>query len=61
MTHTALVVTVSTRAATGEYEDRSGPVLVEGLATLGFEVWARRRGVLSPPVAGARAGVHATR
>lgn len=38
MTHTALVVTVSTRAATGEYEDRSGPVLVEGLATLGFEV-----------------------
>lgn len=38
MTHTALVVTVSTRAATGEYEDRSGPVLVEGLAALGFEV-----------------------
>ena len=38
MTHTALVVTVSTRAAAGVYEDRSGPVLVEGLATLGFEV-----------------------
>ena len=34
----ALVVTVSTRAAEGVYEDRSGPVLAEGLRTLGCEV-----------------------
>jgi molybdenum cofactor synthesis domain-containing protein len=36
--HTALVVTVSTRASAGVYEDRSGPVLVEGLRACGFEV-----------------------
>lgn len=35
---TALVVTVSTRASAGVYEDRSGPVLVEGLRACGFEV-----------------------
>ena len=35
---TALVVTVSTRAAAGVYEDRSGPVLVDGLRACGFEV-----------------------
>ncbi|NDL58321.1 molybdenum cofactor synthesis domain-containing protein [Phytoactinopolyspora mesophila] len=34
----ALVVTVSTRAASGVYEDRSGPVLVAGLRDLGAEV-----------------------
>jgi molybdenum cofactor synthesis domain-containing protein len=34
----ALVVSVSNRAAAGVYEDRTGPVLVEGLRTLGFEV-----------------------
>jgi molybdenum cofactor synthesis domain-containing protein len=34
----ALVVTCSNRAAAGVYPDRSGPVLVEGLAALGFEV-----------------------
>ena len=34
----ALVVTVSNRAAAGVYEDRGGPVLVEGLRGLGFEV-----------------------
>ncbi|MGH8891879.1 MAG: MogA/MoaB family molybdenum cofactor biosynthesis protein [Actinomycetes bacterium] len=34
----ALVVSVSNRAAAGIYEDRSGPVLVEGLVALGFEV-----------------------
>lgn len=34
----ALVLTVSTRAAAGVYEDRSGPVLVEGLRACGFEV-----------------------
>jgi molybdenum cofactor synthesis domain-containing protein len=34
----ALVVSVSNRAAAGVYEDRTGPVLVEGLQALGFEV-----------------------
>ena len=34
----ALVVSVSNRAAAGVYEDRSGPVLVEGLRVLGFQV-----------------------
>jgi len=34
----ALVVSVSNRAAAGVYDDRSGPVLVEGLVALGFEV-----------------------
>ena len=34
----ALVVTVSTRLAAGEGEDRSGPTLVEGLTEMGFEV-----------------------
>ena len=34
----ALVMTASNRAAAGVYEDRSGQVLVEGLAALGFDV-----------------------
>jgi molybdenum cofactor synthesis domain-containing protein len=34
----ALVVSVSTRASAGVSEDRTGPVLVAGLAELGFEV-----------------------
>ncbi len=34
----ALVVTCSNRAAAGVYPDRSGPLLVDGLAALGFEV-----------------------
>ena len=34
----ALVVTVSTRAAAGEWDDRSGPVLRDGLLALGLEV-----------------------
>jgi molybdenum cofactor synthesis domain-containing protein len=34
----ALVVTASNRAAAGTYPDRSGPVLAEGLAALGFAV-----------------------
>lgn len=34
----ALVVTASNRAAAGVYADRGGPVLVEGLRELGFEV-----------------------
>ena len=34
----ALVVTVSTRTAAGTWEDRSGPVLVDGLEALGLAV-----------------------
>ncbi|MBD0292679.1 MAG: MogA/MoaB family molybdenum cofactor biosynthesis protein [Jiangellaceae bacterium] len=34
----ALVVTVSTRAASGYYEDRSGPVAAERLRAMGFDV-----------------------
>jgi molybdenum cofactor synthesis domain-containing protein len=34
----ALVVSVSNRAAAGVYEDRTGPVLVEALTGLGFDV-----------------------
>lgn len=34
----AVVITASTRAAAGEYEDRSGPILVAGLRDLGFDV-----------------------
>lgn len=34
----AAVLTLSDRASTGEYEDRSGPVLVEGLRDLGAEL-----------------------
>jgi molybdenum cofactor synthesis domain-containing protein len=38
MAHRCLVITISTRAAGGIWEDRSGPVLVEGLRALGHEV-----------------------
>lgn len=34
----ALVITASNRASAGVYEDRGGPVLVEGLTALGFRV-----------------------
>ncbi|MGH8825543.1 MAG: MogA/MoaB family molybdenum cofactor biosynthesis protein [Jiangellaceae bacterium] len=34
----ALVVTVSTRAAGGVYEDRGGPIAFAGLQTMGFDV-----------------------
>ncbi|GAA5611634.1 MogA/MoaB family molybdenum cofactor biosynthesis protein [Streptomyces platensis] len=34
----ALVVTASNRAAAGRYADKSGPLLAEGLAAMGFEV-----------------------
>ncbi len=34
----ALVVIISTRAAAGVYEDRTGPLLVEGLTSAGFAV-----------------------
>ena len=35
---TALAVTVSNRASAGVYEDRGGPLIVTGLAELGFSV-----------------------
>lgn len=35
---TACVITVSTRTAAGVFQDRSGPILVAGLAELGLEV-----------------------
>ena len=38
MTYRALVLSVSTRAASGVYDDTSGPILVEGLRALGLEV-----------------------
>jgi len=34
----ALVITSSNRASAGVYEDRSGPVLVQGMEALGFAV-----------------------
>jgi len=34
----AVVIVASTRAATGVYTDTSGPILVSGLADLGFDV-----------------------
>ncbi len=37
-TLTAAVVTVSTRAAAGDYTDRSGPIVAEALRELGFAV-----------------------
>src|SRR4029453_6162555 len=38
VTETALVITVSTRAAAGVYADTSGLIIVDGLRDLGFEV-----------------------
>lgn len=38
MAHRAAVITCSDRAFADVYEDRSGPILREGLATLGFKV-----------------------
>lgn len=37
---TAQVIVASNRAATGEYEDTTGPILVAGLRELGYEVGA---------------------
>lgn len=42
MTYRALVISISTRAATGVYEDTSGPILVDGLGSLGFDVTGPR-------------------
>jgi molybdenum cofactor synthesis domain-containing protein len=38
MARTGVVIVASTRAAAGEYEDRSGPIAVEFLRSKGFDV-----------------------
>jgi molybdenum cofactor synthesis domain-containing protein len=38
VTETALVITISTRAAAGVYADTSGLIILDGLRDLGFEV-----------------------
>ena len=38
MTFTARVITCSTRAAAGEWDDTSGPIIVAGLRDLGIDV-----------------------
>ncbi len=38
MTFTARVITCSTRAAAGQWDDTSGPIIVAGLRDLGIEV-----------------------
>ena len=38
MTPRAVVITCSTRAATGVYPDRGGPLIVEALRDMGFDV-----------------------
>jgi molybdenum cofactor synthesis domain-containing protein len=38
MIESALVITISTRAAAGVYEDRSGPIILAALNDLGFKV-----------------------
>ncbi|HEX8509517.1 MAG TPA: MogA/MoaB family molybdenum cofactor biosynthesis protein [Propionibacteriaceae bacterium] len=38
MTYAALVITVSTRASAGVYEDRSGPIIASALGDFDFEV-----------------------
>ena len=47
------MVSVSNRASAGVYEDRTGPVLVDGLAALGFEVDGPQVVPDGEPVAGA--------
>ena len=37
MIDSALVITVSTRAAAGVYEDKSGPIIAAALDDLGFD------------------------
>ena len=49
----ALVVSASNRASAGVYEDRTGPVIVEGLAALGFDVDGPQVVPDGEPVAGA--------
>lgn len=55
MTYRALVITASNRAARGEWEDTSGPILVAGLRDLGFAVDEPQVVADGQPVAGALA------
>ncbi|MER6088350.1 MogA/MoaB family molybdenum cofactor biosynthesis protein [Streptomyces bluensis] len=58
--YAALVVTASNRAAAGVYEDKGGPLIVEGLGRLGFAVDGPQVVRDGDPVAEAlRAGVDA--
>ncbi|GAA2654465.1 MogA/MoaB family molybdenum cofactor biosynthesis protein [Streptomyces vastus] len=60
MTYRALVVTASNRAAAGVYEDKGGPLIVEGLVSYGFEVDGPRTVPDGDPVEAAlREGVEA--
>ncbi|MDO0927273.1 MogA/MoaB family molybdenum cofactor biosynthesis protein [Streptomyces sp. TG1A-8] len=60
MNYRALVVTASNRAAAGVYADRGGPLIAEGLRSLGFEVDGPRVVPDGDPVEEAlRAGVRA--
>ena len=53
MAYRALVITSSNRAARGEWEDTSGPILVSGLGTLGFDVVGPRVVADGEPLAAA--------
>ncbi|MGW7525688.1 MogA/MoaB family molybdenum cofactor biosynthesis protein [Streptomyces sp. NPDC054783] len=60
MTYRALVVTASNRAAAGVYEDKGGPLVADGLKSLGFDVDGPRVVPDGDPVEAAlRAGVDA--
>jgi molybdenum cofactor synthesis domain-containing protein len=60
MTYRALVVTASNRAAAGVYEDKGGPLVADGLKSLGFAVDGPRVVPDGDPVEAAlRAGVDA--
>ena len=60
MSYRALVITASNRAAAGVYADRGGPLIVDGLAPLGFAVDGPRVVPDGEPVEAAlRAGVAA--
>ena len=58
--HRAVVMTCSTRAATGVYPDRGGPLIVEALRTWGFEVADPTVVPDGPPVAEALRAALAT-
>ncbi|MDA2988569.1 MAG: MogA/MoaB family molybdenum cofactor biosynthesis protein [Actinomycetota bacterium] len=53
MTYRALVITSSNRAARGEWEDTSGPILVAGVAQLGFDAVGPRVVADGEPLAAA--------
>lgn len=53
MNYRALVITSSNRAARGEWEDTSGPILMAGLAQLGFDAVGPRVVADGEPLAAA--------